>query len=56
MSIDFYCECGQPMCGNLNIHNSRNVTITPCTKCLEEKEEEGREAGYEQGRSDFEET
>jgi hypothetical protein len=51
MGLDFYCECGQEMCGNVEADQMRRVVITPCPKCLKDSYEEGYKEGYDAGQS-----
>lgn len=51
MALDFYCECGNPMCGNVHVSSvGAYVVIYPCQKCLQSAEDSGFEKGIDEGR------
>ena len=48
VEVGIYCECGQPLDTSL-IRGTTDIEVTMCATCLETKEREAHDKGYEAG-------
>lgn len=59
VEIEVYCSCGEGLCRQTSVGNTRGrgqqyFTVEPCQKCLEAEHDKGHRKGYDEGYVDKE--